>query len=144
MKPSVVAVCCALAAAILSVPAAAQFITTDELNAKNPTKVAKADLEKMIPGATTESTGRQGGQRSWQNMDGGRLIGRSYGAGQRASGTAAEGKWRISDEGNYCVEIAWTGVTYAGEEKWCAPVVKAGDDLYVVFKTSAMKVWFKK
>jgi hypothetical protein len=145
MKRNSPAVYVAFTIACLSWPAAAQFLSADDLKAKNPTQLEKADVESLVKGSTTESTGRSGGQRTWQNMDGGRLIGRSYGAGARASGTAGEGKWRIADDGKYCVEIAWTGVTFAGEEKWCGPVVKAGSDHYVVFASgNAMKVLFKK
>jgi hypothetical protein len=122
----------------------AQVITIEELKGMGPAKLEKSALDSMITGATTESISRAGNKRSWDNMGGGRLVGRSYGGLQRASGTAGEGKWRIDDDGKYCVDIAWTGNTYSGEEKWCAAVVKVGDDHYAVFSKTAMKLTFKK
>jgi hypothetical protein len=134
----------ALAIACLSGPVAAQLTSTDEVNARNPVKLDKSALESLVPGSTSESVGRNGNQRKWENMAGGRLRGSSRGAHTRIGGWIGEGKWVIQDDGKLCVEIGWTGPQHSSEEKWCAPVVKAGDDYYVMFQAGAMKMSFSK
>ena len=134
----------ALAMACLSGPAAAQLTPTDEVRAKNPVKLDKSALESLVPGSTSESVGRNGNQRRWDNMAGGRLRGSSRGTHTRIGGLVGEGKWGIQDDGKLCVEIGWTGPQHSSEEKWCAPIVKAGDDYYVMFQAGAMKMSFKK
>jgi hypothetical protein len=130
--------------ACLSGPVVAQLTPTDEVNAKNPVKLDKSALESLVPGTTSESVARNGNQRKWENMAGGRLRGSSRGPHARIGGSVGEGKWLIQDDGKLCVEIGWTGPQHFSEEKWCAPVVKAGDDYYVVFQAGGMKMSFKK
>jgi hypothetical protein len=134
----------AIAAAFLCGPAAAQLVPIEEVNAKNPVALDKAALEKLVPGSTTESVSRTGHERKWQYMAGGRLRGSSRGPHTRIGGWIGEGTWRIEDNGTLCVEIGWTGPQHSSEEKWCAPVVKAGDDYYAMFKAGAMKMTFSK
>ena len=134
----------AIATACLCGPAAAQLVPTDDVKAKNPVQLDKAALETLVPGTTSESVGRNGHQRKWENMTGGRLRGSSRGAHTRIGGWVGEGKWRIQDDGKLCVEIGWTGPQHSSEEKWCASVVKAGDDYYVMFQAGAMKMSFSK
>jgi hypothetical protein len=127
----------------LSGPVAAQYITLDELKSKNPVRLDQSAVESLVSGATSETLGRSGNKRSLQNMTGGRLVGAVQGGFNRGAGTSAEGRWRVEGY-KYCVDIAWTGVTYTGSEKWCAPIVKAGDDYYFVYSKDATKVSFRK
>jgi len=144
MKPTGGVFVIAFAMACLSGPVAAQLTPTDEVSAKNPVKLDRAALESLVPGTTSESVARNGNQRKWENMAGGRLRGSSRGPHSRIGGLVGEGKWRIQDDGKLCVEIGWTGPQHSSEEKWCAPVVKAGDDYYVMFQAGAMKMSFSK
>ena len=143
MKPSCSVVTVALAMAGLSGPAAAQYITLDELKSKNPARLDKSAVEALVTGATSESLSRKGSKRSLQNMTGGRLVGSVHGNFNRGAGTSAEGKWRVEGD-RYCVDIAWTGNTYTGAEKWCAPIMKTRDDYYFMFSKDATKVSFTK
>jgi hypothetical protein len=133
----------ALAMACLSGPVAAQYITLDELKSKNPVRLDKSAVEALVTGATTETLSHIGSKRSFQNMTGGRLIGSAHGNFNRGGGTTAEGTWRVQGD-RYCVDIAWTGNTYTAAEKWCAPIMKAGDDYYFMYSKDASKVSFTK
>lgn len=144
MRPSVGVLVGAIAFALLGGPTAAQLVPTDEVNAKSPVKLDKGALESLVPGSTSESVARNGNRRKWENMAGGRLRGSSRGPHSTAGGLVGEGTWRIQDDGKLCVEIGWTGPQHSSGEKWCAPVVKAGDDYYVMFQAGAMKMSFRK
>jgi hypothetical protein len=100
-------------------------------------------VEGLVSGAASESLSRAGNKRSLQNMTGGRLVGFVHGGFNRRAGTSAEGKWRV-DGDKYCVDIAWTGNTYTAAEKWCAPIMKVGDEYYFMFSKDASKVSFTK
>jgi hypothetical protein len=143
MKPSSSLMTVALAMACLSGPVAAQYITLDELKSKNPVRLDKGAVEGLVSGATSESLSRKGSKRSLQNMTDGRLVGSVHGSFNRGAGTSAEGKWRVEGD-RYCVDIAWTGNTYTGAEKWCAPIMKVDDDYYFMYSKDATKVSFTK
>jgi len=48
----------------------------------------------------------------------------------------AEGKWRITDEGRFCVRIEWPGYD---PEDWCRLIVKSGGKYFAVDSDQDLK-----
>ena len=123
---------------IMAGPAAAQEPgTRADLEAQKAVLLTKADLDALLPGATNESRApRTGSARNLTLMQGGRVVGRASG-GLNQNTTKAEGKWNVSDEGRYCVEIDWIWGSGSTSEKWCASMYKLGNDYYAVTRQGA-------
>ena len=123
-----------LAIAMLAlVPALAlsQEIDLGQLLDKGAVKLAKADLEGLVPGTTTKftqwTTGPQGQSNvdySWENPAGGAKF-RAYGRGQRLTFDGT-GTWSISGDGRYCWDV-----TFTRQWKACRFLFKAGDRYYM-------------
>jgi hypothetical protein len=122
--------------------------TLADLQTQNAVKLTKADLEALVPGAKNENQSRQGNNRVLTHGSGGRLMGIMHGAQLAAAGAPGEGKWRIEDDGRYCVDMTWSFRTSSVDEKWCAAIWKAGSDYYATIgdkpDTRAWKQVFKK
>ena len=110
---------------------AAEPATLADLQAANASKLSKDDLQALIPGGKNESVGRNGNARQFEHGADGRLMGRMYGGSVAASGAPGEGKWSITDDGKYCIDLRWTFRTSSTDEKWCGAVWKLGSDYYV-------------
>lgn len=77
---------------------------------------AGADIQLIAPGS--------GNLRKWVHGADGQFTATSIGSTGRA--TNAPGRWRVLDNGQYCVEIAWV----ASEEKWCRVLYRVGAATY--------------
>ena len=51
------------------------------------------------------------------------------GTGDFGRAVTARGKWRISDDGRYCVFIEWRGIP---NEEWCRYILQTNDGYYGV------------
>jgi hypothetical protein len=123
----------ALIAILTAAPAVAigQEAELGSLLDKGAVRQSKADLEALVPGATTKftrwSVGAQGQANvtySWQNAAGGKIP-RAYWRGVMRSGDGT-GTWSLSGDGRYC----WN-VTFEREWKACQIVFKVGDGYYM-------------
>lgn len=123
----------ALIAILAIAPAVAigQEVELGTLLDKGAVRQSKADLEALVPGATTKftrwSVGAQGQANvtySWENVVGGKIP-RAYWRGVMRSGDGA-GTWSLSGDGRYC----WN-VTFEREWKACQIVFKVGDSYYM-------------
>ena len=130
--------CFIVAPALAQAPA-----TRADLEAQKAVVLTKADLETLLPGAKDVSVApRTGSQRDLSLMASGRIVGQATG-GQNQGYTKAEGKWNVSDDGKFCVNIAWTWGGGSADEKWCATLYKLGDDYYAVTREGPTGVAWK-
>lgn len=123
-----------LAIALLALAPAFAFGQEVELGPlldKGAVKLAKADLEALVPGRTTKftqfTTGPQGQANvdySWENPPGGATF-RAYGRGPRLTFDGT-GTWSISGDGRYCWDI-----TFNRQWKSCRFVFKAGEGYFM-------------
>lgn len=94
------------------------------------TRIKGDELSALVTGAKVTHVSRNGSTRTWTNEPDGTLYAnsdnRKYGgaAGTRAAGHS--GKWSLSGDGKYCVQIDWKREA----EDWCAAIVKADDGAY--------------
>jgi Protein of unknown function (DUF995) len=115
--------------------ACAQNISLGDALDKGATLLKKEELEALIPGSRHESRNTSGtSQRTWDHNKDGTLIGQVRGAFANQS-PRGNGKWSVSDQGQYCVDISW-GSSGQTQEKWCMFVYKMGEDLYAVRSTT--------
>ena len=111
--------------------AAAQAPTYADVKAKNGVQLTTADMKQLMPGAKVVSRTQAGSTRTWENKQDGTLNASSDGRGVTggknayASGT---GTWRVTDEGQYCVNISWP----RNADDWCRYMFKVGDKYYAV------------
>lgn len=120
MRKLLVVVC------MLAAPALAQEMTLAAAKEKGATRLAKQDLEKIMPRAGIRISGSDS-ERTWTNAPDGKLNGfveSRAGAGTRGRGTGT-GTWRITDDGRYCVDIEWN----RGKEDWCRVLYRMGNHL---------------
>jgi hypothetical protein len=117
--------------AIAPALALGQEVELGTLLDKGAVRQSKADLEALVPGATTKftrwSVGAQGQANvnySWENAAGGKIP-RAYWRGVMRSGDGT-GTWSLSGDGRYC----WN-VTFEREWKACQIVFKVGDGYYM-------------
>lgn len=87
-----------------------------------------ADAVKTLlaPGSTVEVVAIASGRtRRWTHGADGKFVAVSHGL----SGTQAtdQGNWRVTDDGQYCVEITWKSVS----EQWCRAVYHHGAATYL-------------
>lgn len=121
---------------------AADPATLAEVQAADGKRLSRDEVLALVTGSRAESTGRTGSDRQLDHGKDGRMTGRSYGANQRSGGTAAEGTWRVNDNGAYCVDLNWKGATVNVDEKWCGGLWKVGGAYYVVLgSTPDARAW---
>lgn len=121
--------CIALATA--SAVQAAKAMGVDELRAQNAQLLSKAELDQLIPGSVSHSETERA-TRQWKHSADGSLAGSGQfkpGQGDTRGGSG-RGTWRITESGDYCVEIEWSRTS----EKWCRQVYRLGADYYAVAK----------
>lgn len=127
-----------LAGCLFTVHVVAQEMTLAAVKKNGAQKLTKEQLAELLPKATfrTES---QGSNRSWLHGADGTLAGditmsgvpksgggRGGARGQMGRGGQASGTWRVTGDGKYCVEIAWSQNT----EKWCRVLYRLGNDYF--------------
>ena len=109
----------------------AQVPTYADIKAMNGVRLATADLKELMPGAKVISRTQAGSTRTWENKLDGTLNassdGRGVTGGKNAYASAA-GTWRVTEEGQYCVNIPWPRAI----DDWCRYMFKVGDKYYAV------------
>lgn len=86
--------------------------------------LSKEELQQLIPGSHASNTRSDGYLQRWTNDPSGKLIVSVISPpGQQHTSQTAQGTWRISDDGQYCVQIQWRMQPVS----WCAAVQKAAD-----------------
>jgi hypothetical protein len=108
------------------------------------TKITGDELSALVTGAKVTHYSKAGSVRRWTNEPDGSLVASSD-AKQFASAagyaTTGRGKWSLSGDGKYCIEIDWKRV----DEKWCASIVKAADGGYYLGSVDpSRKIEFSK
>ncbi|MGJ7579199.1 DUF995 domain-containing protein [Variovorax sp. RHLX14] len=95
-------------------------------------RLSSEDAHSLLPvGATIETIAvSTGNTRDWVNAADGTFVATSHGAGGVSTGT---GKWRISNDGLYCVEILWK----KSEENWCRAIYRFDEAYYLAPKNLA-------
>jgi hypothetical protein len=118
----------AVASFAFSAVTLADEMTLADAKAKAASKLSADDLKSLLPGATNRSETERN-NRSWNHGADGKLQATAQGKAGSSAGraTSAFGTWRVSDDGKYCVEVAWKQVS---DEKWCRVVYKLGDSYY--------------
>jgi uncharacterized protein YdeI (BOF family) len=118
----------ALASFAFSAAVLADEMTLADAKAKGASKLSADDLKGLLPGATNRSETERA-SRSWNHGADGKLQATAQGKAGTSAGraTSAFGTWRVTDDGKYCVEVAWKQVS---DEKWCRVVYKVGDSYY--------------
>ena len=110
----------ALALALVAVGAVAQ---------EAGEKITGEELRSLVTGANVTHVNSYGSVRRWTNEPDGGLVAsttnQKYGSALARS-SSSPGKWSISSDGKYCIDIDWKRET----EKWCAFIVKAADGGY--------------
>ena len=118
----------------LAPPALAQSATLGEALDKGAKKLEKADLDALMSGSRYEGRSTSGTDRSWTHAADGRLDAQARGAFANTS-PRGTGTWRVSDDGQYCVDIAW-GSAGKFPEKWCLHVFQQ-DGMYYGVRDAA-------
>ena len=97
-------------------------------------KMTRDELLSFLPGTKVTHFSSGGSERHWTNEPDGNLYAttnnKTYGSATGSRTTGQAGKWKVSDEGKYCVEIDWKRAS----EDWCASVLKGEGDTYYLNK----------
>jgi hypothetical protein len=93
--------------------------------------MTREELLSFLPGTkTTHVVASSGSLRYWTNEPDGKFVASSsnkkYGSALGTQSAKASGTWRVSDEGEYCIDIDWKRL----QEKWCAYVLKGPANTY--------------
>lgn len=118
-----------LVPAVVLLPAAAawaQDAPRTLADLKDAVPLSRDELEKLLNGAGMRRTNARGVAQQWTNQDDGQLVASSL---TRQGRPFTEfGVWRISDEGQYCVSVAWLG---DAPEAWCRTVLKTDRGYFI-------------
>lgn len=112
-------------------------MSLEQLQAKNAEKLSRERLEQLMPGARVMRSTAGGGELSWTNNPDGKFLAndrqtRSGGMRHRSGfGGTAPGTWRISEDGQYCVDIEWA---LRDREKWCRDIYQVNSHYYMIRK----------
>ena len=90
--------------------------------------LAKDELTQLLPGAKMRRYTVQGNAQAWSNDAGGSFVISSDNRGTQGMNSTANGIWKISDDGRYCLTIEWKRNP---TEDWCRLIVKAGGSYYM-------------
>lgn len=97
-------------------------------------KMTRDELLSFLPGTKVTHISSGGSERHWTNEPDGSLYAttnnKNYGSATGSQATGKAGRWKVSDEGKYCVEIDWKRAS----EDWCASVLKGVGDAYYLNK----------
>ena len=123
--------CCAISVG-MSVAAPA-VVKVQSLIDDRAVRLSATDVRSLLAVGTRIEliAATTGNAREWVNSDEGTFVVTSRGAKSLSTGT---GKWRISDDGLYCVEILWK----QSEENWCRAVYRHDDAYYLAPKNLAV------
>jgi Protein of unknown function (DUF995) len=107
--------------------AAEPTVTAQELIDQGAQRLPADAVKTMLTaGSTVEVVAIASGRtRRWTHGADGKFVAVSHGqSGTQATG---QGVWRVSDDGQYCVEIAWKNVS----EQWCRAIYRHGAATYL-------------
>lgn len=79
-----------------------------------PLPLTRDQLIALMPGATLLRTNTAGALREWVNVPNGTLT-VYWAGGGFAQSHSASGKWRVTDDGRFCLQIDWEDKP----ENWC-------------------------
>lgn len=99
-------------------------------------KLSKDELASFIPGTKAVLAFEGRPIHRWTNEPGGTFVATmdtTEFSLQRNVHSSAPGRWKISDDGKYCVAIDWARKT----EKWCHFVFRTGDGGYYLSSSDA-------
>ena len=115
------------AAAAVAVAAADPIITAQELIDRGAVRVPVDAVKALLAaGARIETIApTSGNSQIWTNEPSGNFIASSK--GKLGATSTAQGTWKVTDDGLYCVEIAWKG----GGEQWCHAVYLLDSTTYL-------------
>ncbi|MEB0056336.1 hypothetical protein QN413_05925 [Variovorax sp. LG9.2] len=107
--------------------AAEPIISAQELIDKGALRLpADAVKALLAAGAGIETIApASGNTRRWTNEPDGNFVASSR--GKLGTNSTAQGTWKVTDSGLYCVEIAWKG----GGEQWCRAVYRLDSATYL-------------
>ena len=117
---------CVRAALLAGLMLAASPLIADDTGQR----LGRDELAALLPGAEVTHISRAGSVRHWTNGPDGKFVAssdnRKFGSATGSSSATASGTWRLSDEGRYCVQIAWR----REPESWCAYILRGPDGAY--------------
>jgi len=108
--------------------------TLGDLDPKDRVTLSREELVRLLPGARLKRFSARGSPQDWTNRANGTLTATSEYGGKIP--LVAEGKWRITDEGRFCVRIEWPGYD---PEDWCRLIVKSGGKYFAVDSDQDLK-----
>ena len=112
----------------------ADNVVLSDLEARSPKKLSKEQVTELMTGAKISRVSDRGNTHLWTNDAGGSFVLSSAGGtGDFGRVVTAKGKWRISDDGHYCVLIEWRGLP---NEEWCRYILQTTDGYYGVSSDS--------
>ena len=107
----------------------AQDVTLAAAKNRGAVKLSKEDLERLLPRAAVRGESERS-NRTWMHETDGTISGTAtMKAGAGRGIVKGSGTWRVTADGKYCVDIAWT----RSNEKWCRTLYRLGNDL-IAFK----------
>lgn len=129
-----VAMVCSVAALALLAPAAQgqdDGVTAGALRAKGAKMLGKEELEALLPGSVLEDQNDQHERRFHNAKDGDLDVNfrPRFGEGVSNPAFTLSGKWRVSDQGQYC----WEYRSRTNEYKGCGYIWVAGNDQFLTF-----------
>ena len=112
----------------------AQNLMLSDLESKSPKKLSKEEVTELITGSKVSRVSDRGNTHLWTNdASGSFVLSSAGGTGDFGRAVTAKGKWRISDDGRYCVLIEWRGLP---NEEWCRYILQTTDGYYGVSSDS--------
>ena len=120
--------------ALIGTAVRADNMVLGDLESKSPKKLSKEEVTELMTGAKVSRVSDRGNTHLWSNDAGGSfLVSSAGGTGDFGRPVTARGKWKISDEGRYCVLIEWRGLP---NEEWCRYILQTTDGYYGVSSDS--------
>jgi hypothetical protein len=101
-----------------------------------PPRLTRDQLMALMPGATLLRTNTAGALRQWVNVPDGTLTVYWAGGGFVQSHSAS-GKWSVSDDGRFCLQIDWQDKP----EKWCRFLERTPKGAYQPVPDTADENW---
>ena len=85
--------------------------------------VSDVDVEQI--------NGNTAGIRRWKNNADGKFIASRVAAFGGGAGVSGQGEWKLTENGQYCVQIEWRPRAGPEQENWCRTLWKYDGELYL-------------
>lgn len=97
------------------------------------TKLGLEEVKKTIVSESSveQINGGTGGIRRWKNGADGKFIASRVPATGGGIPVTGQGEWKLTDNGQYCVQIEWRPKARTEQENWCRVLWKLGDVIYL-------------